>query len=493
MVGILDQLSHYRDYVECIKEICANSHDADSTDVYVSICETSIEITDNGTGMSPEEVNDKYLLVGGSPKKGVEKTPVFDRLMIGNKGIGKFAGLGIAKSMKIETWKAGQKTTVIIDQNRMKQYENPVLDEIPLPANVEKDEQHNPGTKITLNELTLSHEQVGITELVRELATRLPICFQQDRPFRIFINNKLCEEENIKTDLRIPISHTLQDNAGQTIGRIEGFIALAKAPRTKPGIIIRVKGVQVGEPSLFGITTRGHGLMAHLQLLCGKINADFLIPNTKRDGFSDLENQGRFSRFNEYMTDKIKELLRRKEREDEKKTQKRNLALWRKRLKNIAKIFAKFQHLPLQQTRSGMNVEPSLDGGIEGYQSTDKILEETEDKSKEGQPEKERQENRFRKSSLPRIKLGSKYYRTDFNALGTDEKEVRINHTRLIIVINTDHPSYPILMDAKGRAGDYLMYRAIANEFLCSQATTPQHFYEELDKIYRFFVEEQRR
>lgn len=91
-----------------IAEFLSNSWDADATIVDIelkaSLSSNSPEviITDNGRGMTREELTDEFLIIGrnrrgDSPK---DKTPG-GRLPMGRKGIGKLAGFGIAQTVDV--------------------------------------------------------------------------------------------------------------------------------------------------------------------------------------------------------------------------------------------------------------------------------------------------------------------------------------------------------------------------------------------------------
>lgn len=105
-----------------IAEMISNSYDADATRVEIeapmgqflaskaggNITDKNyqVRITDNGIGMTPEEMQDFYLIVGkerrNDPKRGgVSK--VFKRQVTGRKGVGKLAPFGICKIIEIES------------------------------------------------------------------------------------------------------------------------------------------------------------------------------------------------------------------------------------------------------------------------------------------------------------------------------------------------------------------------------------------------------
>src|SRR6478736_1236081 len=78
---ILDHLglSAYNSIQKSVAEIVANSYDADATEVKVVLPDAMdemavTEIRDNGSGMSREEVIDKFLFVGRNKRNDGQKT-----------------------------------------------------------------------------------------------------------------------------------------------------------------------------------------------------------------------------------------------------------------------------------------------------------------------------------------------------------------------------------------------------------------------------------
>lgn len=93
-----------------LAELIANSYDADAENVYVYIDDAEIRVEDDGNGMSPDNLNDKYLLVGGESRTSEEnaRTTKKKRLKMGRKGVGKLAALSISNGFKLITVYNGQ-------------------------------------------------------------------------------------------------------------------------------------------------------------------------------------------------------------------------------------------------------------------------------------------------------------------------------------------------------------------------------------------------
>ena len=103
-----------------IAEIVANSYDADATEVTVRapMGETlaskvggaitdkgfTIEVTDNGSGMTPDVINAFYLKVGAERRRDTKRgdlSPKFKRKVMGRKGVGKLAPFGVCRLVEV--------------------------------------------------------------------------------------------------------------------------------------------------------------------------------------------------------------------------------------------------------------------------------------------------------------------------------------------------------------------------------------------------------
>lgn len=116
-----------------LAELVANSYDADATEVKIKApmgrflatkgedglqdAGYCLEVEDNGIGMTPEEVQAFYLIVGAERRRDDrrgDRSRRFKRKVMGRKGVGKLAPFGICQ--KIEVLTSGGKRTVGIDE-----------------------------------------------------------------------------------------------------------------------------------------------------------------------------------------------------------------------------------------------------------------------------------------------------------------------------------------------------------------------------------------
>jgi Histidine kinase-, DNA gyrase B-, and HSP90-like ATPase len=105
-----------------IAELVSNSYDADASEVKIVAPMGeflaskpnnqlqdkgyTIEVWDNGTGMTPDQINKFYLCVGADRRNDAERGDVskrWGRKVMGRKGVGKLAPFGICKRIEILT------------------------------------------------------------------------------------------------------------------------------------------------------------------------------------------------------------------------------------------------------------------------------------------------------------------------------------------------------------------------------------------------------
>jgi len=179
-----------------LSEVVANSWDADAENVYINIENEVITIEDDGIGMNYEDLKEKFLRVGYQKRISDKSiTDIFQRPVMGRKGIGKLSLFSIAEVIKIYSFKNGEKNGFIINVNDLREkislgsqtYSPKAIpdDEIPLSSK---------GTKIILSELK---KNVSRTPefLKKRLARRFSI-INDKYNFNVFINdNKITIED----------------------------------------------------------------------------------------------------------------------------------------------------------------------------------------------------------------------------------------------------------------------------------------------------------
>ncbi len=188
----------YQSPVAAIAELISNAWDADAEEVNVTLPAKAepgavIVIQDSGNGMTFEECQERYLNVGYDCREGGVKTHSSEkkRPEIVRKGIGKFAGFGIAQTMAIDTTsrKNGERTVFELGLDRMRgeQYIE-AGGEIDVtsysPPSEEMKQMH--GTTITL--LGLSLQRAQNSEAFARSMSRRFLLAQRAADFKVLVN-----------------------------------------------------------------------------------------------------------------------------------------------------------------------------------------------------------------------------------------------------------------------------------------------------------------
>ena len=318
---ILDHfgIAAYNSIKKSLVELCSNSYDADATEIRITLPDeinnkSEIIIEDNGIGMTTEEFQSKYLHVGRDRREAGDVTDK-GRQVIGNKGIGKLAGFGIARLIKIETRRQGVVTTAQLDRKKFEKNLNTSR------FNVESYQSDIPGetgTRLILQnlfpDLTIPKNDV----LRRYLRKHLP-----DAPeFRIFVNNQECTSEDVVGN-KMEFEEKIED----LDKKVTGFYIIANSNQGEgTGLSVRVRGRLVTKPSLFDARLDSFTQRISTRFV-GEICADFLddssnkdfgsLINTARDGF--IEDNEIVEAFNEWVRSFIKKTLKEENQKNIKK------------------------------------------------------------------------------------------------------------------------------------------------------------------------------
>jgi Histidine kinase-, DNA gyrase B-, and HSP90-like ATPase len=322
---ILDHLgiSAYNSVKKCLAELVANAYDADATAIHITLPDVidenaTITVTDDGAGMSADDVTSKFLYIGRDRRKEGDRT-VEGRLVIGSKGIGKLAGFGIASRIRLTTRRAGTQSVITIDRKDLDAV--PLLTGHKLDLTVAETALAN-GTTIELLGLHDGLQLPAADVLRRHLYRTMPAIPQ----FTMYVNSIECTADDI-SGVRGDFAETIDG-----VGDVSGFYVIANSRQPNPGLAVRVRGRIVQEPSLFGLDTRAHGFFTSEKIV-GEIRADFLDPEgtgeerhdlikTSRDGF--LEDSDVVKKFEAWASAFVRKII---QGVDEGETKKRTDAL----------------------------------------------------------------------------------------------------------------------------------------------------------------------
>lgn len=298
----------YQSPVAAIAELVSNAWDADATLVSVSLPErisapdAVIAISDDGEGMTLRECQDRFLNVGYDRRKdrSSSSTPS-GRPMMGRKGIGKFAGFGIARFVEIDTTskETGERTVFRLDARQLIDEGEGYVDNEPLKVHVES--HHAPdehrrtdhGTTVTLSDLSL--KVTPNPDRFRTSMARRFLLLERADQFTVLVNDKhISEIDDVeKIEFSFPqdyTEHGLISPPGLTVENGWGVEQLPDGNKIRWKFVFykepigdeELAGVSVfshyklaQRPFLFNLTG-GLGGQQGTHYLSGRVEADYL-------------------------------------------------------------------------------------------------------------------------------------------------------------------------------------------------------------------------
>ena len=270
-----------------LAELVANSYDAGAENVLIDLFDEDpsnkkIIVSDDGEGMSFDEIQDKFLVIGRKRRDTDESRSNFKgRKITGKKGVGKLALFGIGKTITIETSKKEEqkKTQFILDWDEILKETREIY--YPNSKTIRKENNKDYGTTITLQRLTrISNFDQYATAVS---LSRLFNCFDADFSITILHNSKnpikLTRDliyKGIGVEFKWNISDIIDkiDSEYEYKKDIKGQILSSKKPISPNlrGITLYANGRLVNVPSFFEISEAGHAF----SYLSGWIDVDFL-------------------------------------------------------------------------------------------------------------------------------------------------------------------------------------------------------------------------
>ncbi|WP_437716483.1 ATP-binding protein [Sorangium sp. So ce448] len=218
------------------------------------------------------------------------------RLFMGRRGIGKFAGLAVAKIMKLETWHNGRRTTVTFDRDTFDQAEDIDTIEVDVVTD-ECTDKLKRGTKITL--LGTRGRFNGPTPL--RLARQLIHQFGIREDFKLYVDNERVTENEIHGD-----RHQIDEEVAG-VGKVTGtFVILPRSSPLppEPGVTVMVRSRAVGRPGFFGADLQSDQ-MRDIRRIYGRINMDGLRSSITPDHSSFLEASPEYAAASEWLKSMI--------------------------------------------------------------------------------------------------------------------------------------------------------------------------------------------
>lgn len=213
------------DRITAVFELVKNCYDANSTNVTVDLIDIispssnrKIIISDNGIGMSFEDIRDKWMVVGtNSKRKELYSPEPFNRKYVGEKGIGRFAVDKLGERLQIITKQKGEKQTlnvsILWDIYEKKANQFPSENQLSLFTEIDNEYYYDTslgrdthGTKLVISNISEIWTIADIDRLYKELSKLISPFYPVDPPFNINLNsneskdfqNKVVKSEPIR-------------------------------------------------------------------------------------------------------------------------------------------------------------------------------------------------------------------------------------------------------------------------------------------------------
>jgi len=262
------------DFISAIEELVVNSYDEDAHLVRLEYdpSKDTLEIHDDGLGMTPSEGLPEFYQLGDSPKKQHPISPG-GRTRIGKHGVATITIPYLCSEYELVTQKKGLETKVseVFDEelSTQKRIEGK---SVQVRAGVH-------GTSICMKGLKFDSEKgFNLEELRRRFQWDLPLL----PDFAVSVNGEELKPKAIENATKFRVS-----SDGKYGGKIEGEFYLMKRPNSYSGVYIYVNGRRIGDPKALIATsfTRSRSLV---ERVVGIIRADNLEP-------AILFDRGRFN------------------------------------------------------------------------------------------------------------------------------------------------------------------------------------------------------
>jgi histidine kinase/DNA gyrase B/HSP90-like ATPase len=283
-------LKLYSSLPPVIGELVSNAWDADASRVDIEFpqgdiqVDSQVTVTDNGHGMEPLEVQQKYLFIGRNRR--VEEnsnTSAGGRLLTGRKGLGKLSAFGIADQIEVRTVHDGFAVTILLDYSKMKSWPRGKPYEPQIISTRSGVVNEANGTTVTIRELRRK-KPIGAEWIRRELARRFRFIGSK---FKVYINGTQIKpaDRRQRVDCRaawdvseLKPGDVVDGDSGWKVGGWIGIVE--KSSQTERGVDIFARGKAVELDTMFNLKT------THVQFarsyVVGEISADFLDADEDR-------------------------------------------------------------------------------------------------------------------------------------------------------------------------------------------------------------------
>jgi anti-sigma regulatory factor (Ser/Thr protein kinase) len=190
-----------KDEITAVLELVKNAYDADATDVTVELRENpdgqALRIQDNGAGMTEADLHQKWGLLATENKVREDRSPMYRRPRLGQKGVGRFATEKLGHELVLRTSREGQSTVLQVKFDWDQLTGDRELSEYSFPIKRKPRENFEPlhGTRLDIRRLRIRWTRARFEKL------RSQLCH-------------LIDPEASSTDFRIRVCSSWEDLNG---------------------------------------------------------------------------------------------------------------------------------------------------------------------------------------------------------------------------------------------------------------------------------------
>ena len=297
-VKIIKQLSttFYGKSRMIFDELVTNARDAMASEVSIDISPDMIIVTDNGEGMSREELTRFFYISHTERVEGqIRNLRGIKRKVIGKFGIGKLSMYQICRTFDITTWKDGVESHATFNFEELEKKK--FIDEVELSVQSKKTDKRGSGTVIVLTGLK---KAINPEQLRKELSFSMPL----SPDFKILVNGYECQK------MRLGGTSYKIDKDVPGVGQVRGEIIFTddNLPSHEAGIYIRVFGRVVNDdPRILDLSSLRSALVFSRRTW-GDLNVDSLNDAIQSNRNSFIKDDPRYQAFIKWLVTKLNQL-----------------------------------------------------------------------------------------------------------------------------------------------------------------------------------------
>lgn len=163
------------DQVAAVFELVKNSYDADAKEVEIIFSnlateDASLTICDNGSGMDLSDIETKWMIIGTDSKKDTMYSPIYQRPLNGDKGIGRFSVDRLGSFLCMKAQKKGDSEQYLVDFDwTLFDGKSRNISEIEIPYITKVGAKSKHGVSLTISGLRDAWDESKLRELYRNL------------------------------------------------------------------------------------------------------------------------------------------------------------------------------------------------------------------------------------------------------------------------------------------------------------------------------------